>query len=178
MLSLLIYTSIDLGRLTWSDIPLVGTSIALAIIDACTGHAILRATHLSGYDYPIRLSAEIGAIGGAILALPLLAFLHQFSDHVEHRSASLMSRIFAKDELVVLLAIGSATGAASAYVGTLFLNPNWPDTTHAVRTGALGGSIIGTGILVIVFTFYALLHFTRFVRSQNDRDAQAQGKLC
>ncbi|KAH7884340.1 hypothetical protein F5I97DRAFT_1441006 [Phlebopus sp. FC_14] len=146
---------------------LLGIAVAASIgaflgfLATVAGHALLRATHHSGYDAPLSSSMKLGAVGGAVviglvivvLAVSILSKTTLPQENWSNRWPNPLTPL-----LYGLVAI--AVGAASCAVGIAIMREHSQgvqqlDTVHAVRAGALGAAILICpvvlhGLLIII----------------------------
>lgn len=101
-----------------------------------SGHAILRAAHLSGYAEPISSSAKVGAVGGLVMTLPAILLC-----------------IFRRKGLIFIvwsIAVDTTLGAMAGALGVAMLknrlHGEMLDPLHAASAGALGAVIISSGV--------------------------------
>lgn len=128
-----------------------------------TGHSILRRTDLAGYDFPLQSSMQVGAVGGAIFTPALLvlgAIIHKIipsdaQDSDEEREDGWTppekTGFHRFLETCLTLTGSSGLGAAAGAIGSAVLRIHGKttmDSLHAARAGALGGAVLGPGILV------------------------------
>jgi hypothetical protein len=137
----------------------LGFGIAVIALNAflflITGHAILRLTNLAVYsEFSIRSSIEVGAVGGAII-FPAFAVFNIFAENClgiktpEEGDKEELIPSVARN--ILTLGMGTAFGAASGGIGSKVLLSHGlsvMDPVHAARAGALGGAVLGPGILV------------------------------
>src|ERR1700729_2533771 len=66
-------------------------SVGVPSLSLAVGHAILRQTHHSGYASPVSpFSFQIGAVGGAVFALPIFLLRQMFTgDDRDHVSSNI-----------------------------------------------------------------------------------------
>ena len=137
-----------------------------------TGHAILRLTHLAVYsEFTIQSSMQVGAAGGAIMS-PALAIFNGIAENCLRIRApqqgdededgdgdgdgeealgvcSIAPNMIARNMLS--LGMSTALGAAAGGVGSKVLllhGVSVMDPLHAARAGALGGTVLGPGIVI------------------------------
>jgi len=110
--------------------------------------------------HSIASSAAAGAIGGAVLALPLALALHYILLPFRRSDARNGPSWTSNLSTIVTLGFGAASGAASGAVGVAILNTtrhgNQMDVLHGARAGALGGAVIGPAILVVGLALVAM----------------------
>jgi hypothetical protein len=134
----------------------VAAVIALnAFLFLIIGHAILRLTNLAVYsEFSIHSSMQVGAVGGAIMSPALAAFMIFAEDCLgikEPEEGDEEERIPCVARNMLTLGMGTAFGAAAGGVGSKVLLSHGLsvlDPVHAARAGALGGAVLGPGILV------------------------------
>ncbi|KAK7023916.1 hypothetical protein R3P38DRAFT_2954897 [Favolaschia claudopus] len=145
----------------------------LSVIYLACGHAALRAAHPAHYGHvPLTSSVRAGAVGGAVLAVPLALFLYillfptkppdpeDFFDDDEDTVWPLVLNYgtYAICAILTLL-LGSISGA----LGTVCLPSNiMLSAAEAAAAGIVGASIICGGLaMVAVFAFVIWLDFLR-----------------
>lgn len=131
----------------------VGGLAFLGFLYVLTGQAILRASHLDGYDFSLETGMQIGAAGAAILTPAVILFNMATSvcfppeddGFGNRRYVSCPERTCAN---IFELVKGTAFGAAAGAVGSAVLRLHghtMMDPLHAARAGALGGAVLGPG---------------------------------
>lgn len=137
------------------------------LVTMVVGHAILRATSLPGYDPSVATSVRIGAVGGCIMAIPsgVIQILYALIPVAIWKKVDPESgkSIYARRSLSFLLLAGVlslgwcvALGAAIGAIGAAIFEATHKsglDVVHAAKAGALGGTILGPGALLVVMMF-------------------------
>lgn len=135
------------------------------------GHYILRATVVTGYEYPLVTAMRIGALGGCLMAIPskiVEAIYDAAASAVKRRaqevdpesgerrhSNAVAGFVFIVG--IVSIGLGIANGAAVGASGAAILRALHHvvmDPTHAARAGALGALILGPGLIGFLAIFF------------------------
>ena len=120
-----------------------------------TGHAILRLTDLAIYDaFSLQSSMQVGAAGGAIM-FPALAVFQSILESCfgpgEPEEGEDPGLVHSVVHNMLSLGMSTAVGAAAGGVGSKVLLAHGVsvlDPLHAARAGALGGAVLGPGVIV------------------------------
>jgi len=132
-----------------------GLSTLQGFLFLITGHAILRLTDLAEYsEYSVRSSMLVGAVGGAIMFPAILVFRGIAEDCLGVRDQVQRASGCSVIRSMLNLGIATALGAAAGAVGSKVLLPRGfsvIDPVHAARAGALGGVVLGPGIVICGF---------------------------
>jgi len=121
-----------------------------------TGHAILRLTDLAEYrEYSIRSSMLVGAVGGAII-FPIILIIRLIAKDylsVRHPEGDRQRTLgYWITSLMLSLSITTIHGAAAGGIESNLLLTygfNVIDPVHAPRAGALGGFVLGPGVIIL-----------------------------
>lgn len=145
----------------------IGITSLLCLIYLLIGHSILLSAGLSGYSAPLSSSVRAGAVGGAIIAIPLtliLLFLFPkkqeapedfFDDddsRVGYRPLEIMKRWHLNEVLAALLGLFLAVIGGPLGVTALRHSEGHKvlDAAHAARAGAVGGIIGGPALFLFI----------------------------
>jgi hypothetical protein len=142
-----------------------------------TGHFILQHAHVPGYaEASIQSSIKLGAIGGCLMALPMMIFewiimrlqpLNLDDLDPEHdaesseggsekakRSLASISIFLLVLQFIILLfgtvALGAGSGAIGAAIFTKATHHKALGILLAARAGAVGAAVLGPGAIVLV----------------------------
>jgi len=124
-----------------------GSVAANGAVIMLIGNGILRAAHLSHYTTN-RVAAIIGAVGslvaGAVLSIPINCVTVNQQDE-NGRPRSSWTTYF------TTVLVGTLTGTfGAAILKHYHFDLEGTDVLHATRAGALGGAILGSGVLFLI----------------------------